>query len=187
MTRYPAWAAFLTMTGFVLTLCGPATALGQGKENRVNFSIDVLEDCNTFSQNPPRAPLTEERGDVAIVGGTIYPEGTFPIDYQNAHDPSPSAKNLGKWLSRAVFLLGTDDFNAGGSPIVFTTMLYEFPDDTRSILSEGLVPNLGLQAERVVIGGTGEFRSAQGQVHMENIGFNSTGCFNYRFTFHLDH
>ena len=101
------------------------------------------------------------------------------------HDPPHGVSPIGQWLSRAVFLLDTNDFNAGGSPIVFATMLYEFRDDRRSLVSEGVVPNLGFHAQRAIVGGTGAFAGARGEVRHDNIGFNSTGCFNYRFTFHL--
>jgi hypothetical protein len=64
-------------------------------------------------------------------------------------------------------------------------MLYAFPDSASSLLSEGLVPNVGSSEMRAVIGGTGPFSSAGGEVRHENIGTNITGCFNYRFTFAL--
>ena len=161
----------------------PSQAQGDRK-----FTFDVAEDCFDFVRNavdPNENPLDLAIGDTVIVGGPIYPGGTLKAGVQNNLPTDPGS--IGRWKSRAVMLANfdhvTNSFN--GSPIAFATMLYMFPDDSKSLISEGLVPDFGLSSKRGVIGGTGSYSSAGGEVLLENIGVNGTGCFNYRFTFKL--
>ncbi len=150
------------------------------------FTVDVAEDCNSAHVNPVVSgePFSEVTpGDTILVSGTIYPGGTLRPGAQSNLPTDPGS--IGNWLSRAVFTVDTTQFANGESPIAFATMVYMFPRDSRSLISEGLVPNTGSRAERAVIGGTGIYSSSTGQVRMENIGTNGTGCFNYRFTFRL--
>ena len=177
----------LLMAVLVLTVVGvgfPRAEAPQGDSQAL--TIDVAEDCNAAYVNPvvPNEPFTEVTpGDTILVTGTIYPGGTLKPGAQSNLPTDPGA--IGNWMSRAVFTVDTIQFNGGVSPIAFATMLYMLPDNSRSLTSEGLVPNVGASAERPVIGGTGKFASARGVVRMENIGTNGTGCFNYRFKFNL--
>jgi hypothetical protein len=153
-----------------------------------SFTIDVAEDCNTAHINPVdpnENTLTDvSPGDTIIVGGTIYPGGTLKPGIQNNLPTDPGS--IGQWLSRGVFLVNTKQlFVDGASPIAHATMLYLFRNSSSSLVSEGLVPNVGSSEMRAVIGGTGPFSGAAGEVRHENIGTNGTYCFNYRFTFKL--
>jgi hypothetical protein len=151
------------------------------------FYLDVAEDCNAAYTNPvdPKENTATEvaPGDTIVVGGTIYPGGTLKTGAQKNLPTDPGA--IGKWLSRAVFVVNTAQYNGGVSPIAWATMLYMFPDSSASLMSEGLVPNIAHTEQRAVIGGTGIFADAAGQVTHQNLGTNATGCFNYRFTFTL--
>jgi hypothetical protein len=150
------------------------------------FAIDVVEDCNhayVNAVNPNESASDTSPGDTIVVQGTIYPGGTLKSGAQTNLPTAPGA--IGKWLSRAVFVVNTAQFSGGVSPIAFATMLYMFPDSSSSLVSEGLVPNIGATEQRTVIGGTGMFVDAAGQVTHQNLGTNGTGCFNYRFTFTL--
>jgi hypothetical protein len=151
------------------------------------FFIDVVEDCNKAFVNPvdPKENTVTDTapGDTIVVGGTIYPGGTLKTGAQKNLPTDPGA--IGTWLSRAVFVVNTAQFNGGVSPIAFATMLYMFRDSSSSLVSEGLVPNVAGTEQRAVVGGTGMFADAAGQVTHQNLGTNGTGCFNYRFTFTL--
>jgi hypothetical protein len=154
---------------------------------RNDFVIDVVEDCNHAYINPvdPKENTATDvaPGDTIVVQGTIYPGGTLKAGAQKNLPTDPGS--IGKWLSRAVFVVNTAQFNGGVSPIAFATMLYMFPDSSSSLVSEGLVPNVAHTEQRAVIGGTGMFSDTAGQVTHQNLGTNGTGCFNYRFTFTL--
>jgi hypothetical protein len=157
---------------------------GNGK----HFTIDVVEDCSTTHINPvdsnENTAVDVAPGDTIVVAGTIYPGGTLQPGAQNNLPTDPGS--IGKWLSRAVFVVNTTQFfTQGVSPIAYATMLYLFPNSSSSLVSEGLVPNIGASETRAVIGGTGPFSAAAGDVRHDNIGTNGTGCFNYRFTFKL--
>ena len=152
------------------------------------LTIDVAEDCTDIARNavdPAEDPYDLAVADTIIVGGTIFPGGTLHPGAQNNLPSDPGS--IGHWKSRAVMLANFNHLTGtfSGSPIAMATMLYMLPDDSRSLISEGLVPDMGLSTKRAVIGGTGSFSLASGDVRLDNIGTNGTGCFNYRFTFRL--
>ena len=180
----------LALVVFGLLLVGLGanhTRLTRAEANRT-FILDVAEDCNDFARNavdPSEDPADLAVGDTVIVGGTIFPGGTLNPGAQNNLPTDPGS--IGQWKSRAV-MLAHFDHNTGsfnGSPIAFATMLYSLPNDSKLLISEGLVPDVGLSTKRAVVGGTGVFSGASGDVRLDNIGTNGTGCFNYRFTFKL--
>ena len=163
------------------------TRLTQAQGNN-KFTLDVVEDCNDFARNavdPNEDPFDLAVGDTVIVGGTIFPGGTLQPGAQQNLPGDPGS--IGHWRSRAVMLAHFDHIAGtfSSSPIAFATMLYQFSNGSKSLVSEGLVPDIGLSADRVVVGGTGTFSGAAGEVRLDNIGTNGTGCFNYRFTFKL--
>jgi hypothetical protein len=67
--------------------------------------------------------------------------------------------------------------------VAFATELFELLDDATSILTDGLWPNEGFSAHRVIVGGTGRFRDSVGEVYEENLGLNKDGFCNLRVTF----
>ncbi len=180
----------LVLAGFGLLLIGLGTnhaRLTRAEANRT-FILDVAEDCNDFTRNavdPNEDPADLAVGDTVIVGGTIFPGGALLPGAQGNLPTDPGS--IGHWKSRAVMLAHFDHHTGlfSGSPIAFATMLYSLPNDSRLLISEGLVPDVGLSTRRAVIGGTGAFSGASGEVRLDNIGTNGTGCFNYRFTFKL--
>ncbi len=114
-----------------------------------------------------------------------YPGGTLHSGTQNNSPDDPGS--IGEWRSRATLLANWNDNTNlfDGSPIAFATMLYSLNNGRDSLVSEGLVLNVGLSVKRAVIGGTGSFAAASGEVRHQNLGTNATTCFNYRFTFKL--
>lgn len=189
MNRKSISSMIALLFGAMLVVGIRASSTAQGERAKTDneaFTIDVAENCNTAYLNPvvPGEPPTDVTpGDTIIVSGAIFPGGTLKPGAQNNLPSDPGS--IGAWQSRAVFLVNTEQFNGGVSPIAYATMLYQLPDDSKMLVSEGQVPNIGSSTRRAVIGGTGRFSGATGEVHHENIGTNGTGCFNYRFTFKL--
>jgi hypothetical protein len=88
--------------------------------------------------------------------------GTFTPIGKDAHDPTEAG--IGKYHMR-----GTYTGLPTTVPIMaFATELFELPDAANSLLIDGLWPNEGYSTQRVVLGGTGRFRYAAGEVHEEN-------------------
>jgi hypothetical protein len=154
------------------------------------FSLDVVEDCNPAtavvnSANPLEdTTMNNSVGDTLVVTGTIFPGGTL---HSGAESNSPGDPgSIRQWRSRATLVANWNaqtGFDA--SPIAFATMIYTLNNGRDSIMSEGLVPNIGSSTKRAIIGDTGSFSGAGGEVRLQNLGTNVTGCFNYRFTFKL--
>jgi hypothetical protein len=176
-------AMLLTLT---LTLQPRSAKAGDDR----TFTLDVAEDCNpaTAVVNPANpledATMNNSVGDTLVVTGSIFPGGTLHTGSQSNSPADPGS--IGQWRSRAT-LIANWNVQTGfdSSPIAFATMLYTLNNGHDSIMSEGLVPNIGSATKRVLIGGTGAFSGSAGEVRMQNLGTNATGCFNYRFTFKL--
>jgi hypothetical protein len=145
------------------------------------LTIDVGQIGSTNAQNdvdPSEGHSTFTRGDAFILDGNIYPNGTLPRG--KAHN-DPNAPGIGKYTIRAT----TTGDPSTVPTVAFATELFLLPDDGTSILTDGLWPNEGFSAHRVVLGGTGRFRYSIGEVYEENLGLNKDGFCNLRVTFRL--
>jgi hypothetical protein len=111
------------------------------------LTIDVAQIGSTNAQNdvdPSEGQSTFTRGDIFILDGNIYPNGTLKRGKADNH---PTAPGIGKYTIRATFTGGP-----GMVPTVaFATELFELPDDATSILTDGLWPSEGFSAHRVVL------------------------------------
>ncbi len=150
------------------------------------FTIDVALDANTYMQNniDPTEPATSfTRGDTFILGGTIYPGGTLPSGVANNDPNAPGG--IGKITCRGTYIIGLND-SANATLFTDTTELYLLPDDSTQLIADGRTPNvMGATVDRSVLGGTGRFRGATGEVHELELGTNASGFCNLRITFHL--
>lgn len=158
---------------------------GASEDN--TFTVDVALDANTYVQNnvnPSEASTSFSRGDTFILGGTIYPAGTLPSGVAN-NDPN-ALGGIGKILCRGTYLVGLNDVASGATLFTDTTELYLLPDDFTQLIADGRTPNvMGATVDRSLLGGTGRFRGATGEVHEIELGTNATGFCNIRITFHL--
>jgi hypothetical protein len=170
----------LLVVGLVTLHTQVSPLAAQDAENRL--VIDVAQDGNTFAFNMvnPNASINS-RGDTFIVNGTIYPGGTLPTG--NANNTPSDPGGIGTWYCSGVLLVGGDQLNAGVTPIVSTNQLYMLPNDHRSLVSDGIEPNVGFSNVRAVVGGTGKYGRVRGSVVQQALGTNATGGFNLRFTF----
>jgi hypothetical protein len=141
--------------------------------------FDVATDATTLAYSRPDALTTGTRpGDSYVVSGYVY--GGFSIpngDTTDTFAPDPSG-SIGTILMSGVF--GGD--MSGDSPLITSTHVFSL------INADGLVTQ-GLEGFssqiRALLGGTGQYSGAVGQVTEEVLGANGTGGYNLRFTFQL--
>jgi len=144
------------------------------------FTLDVACDGRTAAVNQvdPDATTPFLRGDVAVVNGNIYPGDTIPAGFDGTFDPDAVA-GIGTW--RCLFA-SLDE------PPLSGAVTYYFSLDQNS--EESMIMVQGLNSHRgpasvprilAIVGGTGKFVGATGEVREEVIGTNTTGCFNFRY------
>jgi hypothetical protein len=168
-------------------------------------AFEVAENGKRFAFD--EAPVDQNGlplyGNPFITQGFIYPPGTLQdADGDGvftgviiAKDPQTGAeivtpefpdKVLGLWICEGK-VVAQEGFNIASGPTVFTLQLYEFKDmrgdfGTSSFLSAGLeLIDVGKGIERAIIGGTGPFKTARGQVTQTLLGTNVTQGFVLRF------
>jgi hypothetical protein len=165
---------------------------GDGRHGSATFVVDVAVDMRTFAAvpstgNPPGEPVGPNRGTTFIVNGKIFPAGDLPSGTAS-NDPS-QAGSIGDWVCRGILTSDLASQLAGADQIGFdTTQMLIFGSDRRAIWSEGLEGGLGeagVTTHRIVLGGTGAFLGASGDVVQESLGTNATGAPNIRLTFRL--
>lgn len=175
-------AAALVCVG--LAIGGPATAqygFGAASPERIEFTIDVAEDMNKYTEhrtNPGEEPL---RGSSFVTEGKIYPAGYIPTNGGDQFDPNAPG-STGSWFCKGSFLVKGSEFAA--SPLaVVSDQIYLMPSDRQSLATTGTEGN-GLTV-RPVTGGTGMFAGYTGEQQQQFLGFNKTGGVNLRVTFRL--
>ncbi|MGH9267944.1 MAG: hypothetical protein ACRD0D_07180, partial [Acidimicrobiales bacterium] len=158
--------------------------------------FDVACLLNTFTPilaEGATNPDTDFRGTTFFVEGDLYPGGAIPVGATD-FDPA-STPPIGHWLCRGWFINRTG--RAGEQdrpePHVVTHQEYLigritpgelFPAD--QLTSSGLEGTItSASAVRSVVGGTGTYRGATGEVLQHTVGANLTGGPNFRFEFNL--
>jgi hypothetical protein len=163
-----------------------------GHHGSGTFVVDVAVDMRTFAAipstgNPPGEPVGPNRGTTFIVNGKAFPAGDLPSGTAS-NDPSQEG-SIGDWVCRGILTSDLASQLAGVDRIGFdTTQMLMFGSDRRAIWSEGLEGGLseaGVKTHRIVLGGTGAFFAASGDVVQESLGTNATGAPNIRLTFRL--
>jgi hypothetical protein len=162
------------------TLAGAANDKSAPNDTIV-FTVDIAEDFSLFYPTLVRPSDTQpERGSFFVTEGNIFPGGTIEGDGA-AFDPN-SEGALGRWFCRGTHLVSATEFPTSARA-VHTAQLYLFPDESRSIATEGVEGNVPVL--RAVTGGTGRFSGYVGEQRQELLGFNATGGVNLRVTFIL--
>ena len=177
----------IVMAASVVLHLGTTPAMAD-PHNFEAFTVDVAVNHETFALNPSTGlvlhpqDLGPNRGSTFIVDGTIFPGGTLQ---KGAGQGSPDMPGgIGSWICKGIFtsVLATEDVGFD------TTQMFEFNGDADGIWTEGLEAGLGKQGvitHRTILGGTGRFRGAQGEVIQEALGTNAGGTPNIRLTFHI--
>jgi hypothetical protein len=173
---------FALLTG-ILAMSVLQTGIVQAKTKKT-FILDVACDGRTavVNQVDPDATTPFLRGDVAVVNGNIYPGDTIPAGFNGTFNPD-AVTGIGTW--RCLFA-SLDE------PPLSGAVTYYFSLDQNS--EESMIMVQGLNSHRgpasvprilAIVGGTGKYVGAAGEVHEEVIGTNTTGCFNFRYHIRL--
>jgi hypothetical protein len=150
-------------------------------KDTIVFTIDVAEDFSLFEPTHVRPTDTQpERGSFFVTEGNIFPGGTIQGDGAEFDPNSDGA--LGRWFCRGTHLVSAAEFPTSARA-VHTAQLYLFPDERRSVATEGVEGNVPVL--RAITGGTGQFSGYVGEQRQEMLGFNATGGVNLRVTFIL--
>ena len=122
---------------------------------------------------------------VIKANGKIFPAGVLPTGA--AHNDPGGSGSLGDWICRGILTSDLSDQLSGAEKVGFdTTQMFVFGSDKTAIWTEGLEAGLGeagVKTHRIILGGTGQFRSASGEVLQDSLGTNATGAPNIRLTF----
>jgi hypothetical protein len=180
MKKLPFVFFALGLTG-ILSTGMVQIAVAQAKSEKT-FTLDVACNGNTLALNPadPADPPFS-RGDVAVVTGTIYPESTLPSGVTTSNPTAPGG--IGTW--RCLFA-------ALAEPPIIGAITYYFAlvenGEESMLMVQGLNSHQwpgSVPRVLAVVGGTGKYAGANGEVREEVIGTNGSGCFNLRFQFSL--
>ena len=146
--------------------------------------LDVVVDGRSFVLNPKdETAEAPARGDTFMIRGNIYPGGTITPGgtmEKPGFDIDALEGAIGDWNCRGTFRLDWADILAGVTPHVMSTQHYLL-DSGDWMVSDG--PEGGVTVTRPILGGTGRYIGARGQVHQEAIGVNETGMDVLRLTF----
>lgn len=194
-TNYQASKTFRIVLS-ALALIALATNTEAGSDHRRDqyskvVEFDVSEDANRFIFD--ETPMTKDNNGNDVPGdgnefkteGYIYEAGTLEGDGDGVNpDGSPQYPNkvVGRW-----YCWGHHVGNGGATetgPWVITHQLYDFGDNVgrKSIVSAGLeLVDIDVPIKRAIVGGTGPYGEARGEVVQKMIGFNQIKGVNLRF------
>ena len=156
-----------------------------GKRSEARWKTIVIDVANdSRSAVPPIGGPPPKRGDTLLVNGKIYPGGTIAAG--DGLDIDTLTGSIGTLSTRRTFNVDLSQLLAGAHPALSATQYYLFSptgvsDGEEALFSEG--PEFGATTHRVVLGGTGRYRGVIGEVQEEQLGVNTTGFVNYRYTF----
>jgi hypothetical protein len=150
-------------------------------QETIVFTIDVAEDFSLFSPTFVKPTDTQpERGSFFVTEGNVFPGGTIKGDGEK-FDPN-SDGSIGRWFCRGTHLVSGSEFPITARA-VFTAQLYLFPDESKSIATDGVEGNG--KVTRPITGGTGILKGYVGEQRQQFLGFNASGGVNLRVTFIL--
>ena len=189
---------------FALAIAVP-TAAAARSDQKPSLSVDLVADCNRFTSEGVGHPNANPSfGDFFMQEGLIYEAGTLEAGCAVGGDEScglhpdgtpqfPDAV-IGKWTCYGSFV-----GNGAATPEgvwLYSTQVYEFDVEQidenvfapgeHALISHGPERNdLNVPFLRAITGGYGKFQRSGGQLQQNKIGFNGTGCENFRVDFQL--
>jgi hypothetical protein len=159
------------------TLAGSGARPARGDDDRKTLTLDVAWDCRTF--NYMRGLTLEQvvRGDVFMMNGKVFPAGTLRPGTQS-NDPN-AAGSIGSWAARGTSTGSLAEHIANPTlPAIYWTQFLSL--STGMIVTEGWFAPAGAN-DSAVVGGTKAFRGVSGDLTIESLGTNATGCDNTRY------
>lgn len=177
MSRYVIPAAL------VLAVLGTLAGSGLGGQASVEtLAVEVAEDASRFISG--KEPVFKNDGLPAygnpfVTQGYIYPKGTLKsaTDGVNA-DGSPKYPDrvIGEWTCWGYHV--GDGAHTKSGPWVVTTQLFSFgrKDGARTLVTTGYeLVDQNTPFLRAIVGGTGSYSGARGQMTQTYIGSNPSG------------
>ncbi len=173
-----ALLAILLVIGLT-ALAGPAAGQGTPDASAQTLEFDVAEDMArfVFDQSVAFEDGMPKHGSPFITQGYIYEAGTLSGSNGVLADGSPEFPDnvIGEWTCRGWFV--GEGAHAKTGPMVITTQIYNFGEElgNETIVSEGYeLADVGVEIERAITGGTGEYVGAEGEVKQTFLGFNAS-------------
>lgn len=154
-----------------------------GTNPSVTVALDVAIDSSTLTYTRADAAATgPQRGDSYLINGVVYPGFSIP------NGDMPTFTVIGDGMVGSILMSGiyTSDaaaVEAGDSPLASSSTHVLTLSNGDGLITQGMdgvYPQI-----RAVLGGTGQYSGAVGQVTVEVIGTNATGGQNLRFTFQI--
>ena len=143
------------------------------------ITLDVALDCRTWRFNQGISDSDFGRGDSFIANGKIFPAGTLPSG-PASNDPNDPG-SIGAFIENGTMAATLSEIIGGTRP-AFVASWHHLLNDGRGIVAEGPHPDSGPMA---VVGGMGALSGASGELLVDILGDNITGCPNMRLTFKL--
>jgi hypothetical protein len=184
-----ATLAFVALLGAALApgaaWADQSEAAGQAAARVIEFEVAENATRFIFDETPLDADGLPGYANEFITEGYIYQPGT--IDGTNGVNPDGSPefpdKVIGRWTCRGWHV--GDGAKTVTGPWVVTHQLYDFGDTPGSemLATDGVeLVDLNVPVQRAIIGGTGPFAKARGELTQTMVGFNQLKGVNLRFS-----
>jgi hypothetical protein len=185
MKRYSI-TGILALLVLALTVVG---GMAQDNTKMESIRVEVAEDGNRFVFGKERlfGDGMPDYGSPFVTQGYLYPEGTLNGSNGVLADGSPEFpdKVVGTWTCYG-YMIGEGAHTTTGTWVV-STQIYKFNEDNSTIVTSGFeIVDLNTPAARAIVGGTGKYRSAQGEQIQELHGFTEQMGVNLVVEFQFD-
>lgn len=144
------------------------------------LELDVAQSMTLFRGD--EGPVDENGlpayGNPFVIQGYIYPGGTLGASDGILPDGSAEYPELviGRWVCRG-WIVGDEGLFTFDAPFVISHQYYQLGDDpsAATFATDGFEMSVpGTTLRRAIIGGTGPFRRARGEIVQMVLGFNAT-------------
>jgi hypothetical protein len=173
------------MIGMVTTpmslSAGPSPPADTGQST--TLVLDVALDAGTLSYSRADAATSgPQRGDTYVVNGFVYPAFSVPGGDATASFTPGNDGSVGTIVITGVFMTDATALAPGDAPAMASTHVFALANGD-GLITQGI--DGGYPQIRALLGGTGQFSGAIGQVSEELLGTNSSGGATLRLTFQL--
>lgn len=160
---------------------GPSPPADAGQST--TMVLDVALDAATLSYSRSDAATSgPQRGDTYVVNGFVYPAYSIPGGDATLSFTPGTYGSVGTIVITGIVTSDTAAIAPGDAPAKTSTRVFAL-DNADGLITQGMD---GLHPQiQALLGGTGQFSGAIGQVTEELLGTNSTGGAALRLTFQL--